>query len=461
MPIPVIAVFDVGKTNKKIFFFDEQYKIVLERTAQFDETLDEDGDPCEDIHLLTTWIKSTIAEITALERYEIKGINFSAYGATFVHLDEEGNPLTPIYNYLKPYPEYLQQQFNATYGDELQFSKETASPILGNLNSGMQLYRLKYEQPEIFERIKVSLHFPQYLSFLISGKVYTDMTSIGCHTGLWNFQENAYHRWVREEGIEEKLAPVYPSDAAFEVDLNGRLCAAGIGLHDSSSALIPFLASFHEPFMLLSTGTWCVSLNPFNDSPLSEMELKKDCLSYISYKGRPVKASRLFAGSEHGHQAKRIADHFSEQADFYKHLKYNAEVIRHIQQRHGAVNTTTQSGDLVASGFELRNLAEFVSAEEAYHQLIMDLVRLQTQVSMLVLKGTDVKRIFVDGGFSKNPIYMQLLASAFPEMEVFAASVAQATSIGAALAIHKHWNSQALPTNIIDLKFYSASELVL
>lgn len=461
MPIPVVAVFDVGKTNKKIFFFDEQYKIVLERTAEFAETVDEDGDPCEDINLLTSWIKNTIAEVSALDQYEIKGINFSSYGASFVHLDSEGKPLTPIYNYLKPYPENLQKQFSAAYGDELSFSKETASPILGSLNSGMQLYRLKWEKPEIFSKTSVSLHLPQYLSFLITGKTYTDMTSIGCHTGLWDFQANTYHRWVPEEGIAEKLAPIYPSDAAFEVEINGKHCSAGIGLHDSSSALIPFLASFHEPFMLLSTGTWCVSLNPFNDLPLSETELKQDCLSYISYKGRPVKASRLFAGSEHGHQAKRIAEHFQVQPDFYKHLNYNADVISQIRKRHHAVDTTKQSGDLLASGFGLRDLNEFGSAEEAYSQLIVDLVRLQIQASKLVLDGTDVKRIFVDGGFSKNPIYMQLLASAFPELEVFAASVAQATSIGAALAIHKHWNSQALPTNIIDLKFYSASELVL
>ncbi|EOR95143.1 Rhamnulokinase RhaK in alpha-proteobacteria [Arcticibacter svalbardensis MN12-7] len=82
---------------------------------------------------------------------------------------------------------------------------------------------------------------------------------------------------------------------------------AGIGLHDSSAALIPFLASFQEPFMLLSTGTWCVSLNPFNQLPLTEDELKKDCLCYISYKGNPVKASRLFAGNEHEQQTKKIS----------------------------------------------------------------------------------------------------------------------------------------------------------
>ena len=149
--IPVIAVFDVGKTNKKIFFFDEQYKIVLERTARFDETVDEDGDPCEDLVNLSNWVKETLAEITQLKRFEIKGINFSAYGASFVHLDESGKPIGHLYNYLKPYPEELKDQFYSKYGGELKVSNETASPVLGNLNSGMQLYRLKYSKSEVFK----------------------------------------------------------------------------------------------------------------------------------------------------------------------------------------------------------------------------------------------------------------------------------------------------------------------
>ena len=36
--VPVIAIFDIGKTNKKFFLIDEYYKIVLERTANFKET---------------------------------------------------------------------------------------------------------------------------------------------------------------------------------------------------------------------------------------------------------------------------------------------------------------------------------------------------------------------------------------------------------------------------------------
>lgn len=49
---------------------------------------------------------------------------------------------------------------------------------------------------------------------------------------------------------------------------------------------------------------------------------------------------------------------------------------------------------------------------------------------------------------------MNLLAEAFPEMEVYAASMAQASALGAALAIHKNWNPKPIPNDLIDLKFY-------
>src|SRR5205085_1325657 len=95
---------------------------------------------------------------------------------------------------------------------------------------------------------------------------------------------------------------------------------SGIGLHDSSSALIPYLATESEPFCLLSTGTWGITLNPFNHSPLTTNELAQDCLCYISYQGHPVKASRLFSGHFHDEQAAALAAYFKKPADFYKSI---------------------------------------------------------------------------------------------------------------------------------------------
>lgn len=80
----------------------------------------------------------------------------------------------------------------------------------------------------------------------------------------------------------------------------------------------------------------------------------------------------------------------------------------------------------------------------------------QQASSRLVIADNQVKRIFVDGGFSKNTIYMNMLAMMFPGLEVFAASMAQATAIGTALAIHHCWNKKPVPNDLIELKYYAA-----
>ncbi|AHM58517.1 carbohydrate kinase FGGY [Flammeovirgaceae bacterium 311] len=461
MPQPVIAIFDVGKTNKKLFLFDEEYEIVFERSARFAETQDEDGYPCENLESLRLSVFDSLMEVFRLREFSIKAINFTSYGASLVYLDKGGKPLTPLYNYLKPYPDDLQEQFYNNWGGAEDFAKATASPALGSLNSGLQLYRLKKEKPELFQKVHQALHFPQYLSHLISGAYYSDLTSIGCHTGLWNFEKNSYHSWVEKEGILEKLAPIAAYDHTVPTCFPGASMLTGIGLHDSSAALIPYLESFHEPFVLISTGTWCISLNPFNQQPLTAAELANDCLCYLDYKGRPVKASRLFAGMEHEQQVKRIAAHFNQGAARYRSLTFDPALVAKLQQQEalggeGATLPEDQGPDL--SIFGKRDLSAFSSSEEAYHQLVLDLVREQVKSTKLVLKQSPVKRIFLDGGFSRNSVFMNLLASFFPHIEVYAASMAQATAAGTALAIHKSWNTKPKPTDIIKLKFYSPTQ---
>lgn len=441
----VIAIFDVGKTNKKIFLFDEKYNKVFEETIQLKETVDEDGDTCENISLLTEWVRDSYKKLMQLPGFEIKAVNFSAYGASFVHIMKEGKKLLPLYNYLKPYPKNLQDQFYNTYGGELKIAKETASPVAGNLNSGLQLYRIKKQQPAIFETIFSSLHLPQYLSFLITNQQFSDITSIGCHTSLWDFEKHKYHDWVYKEGIDKKLAPVKKGDEI--IVLKQLQIIAGIGLHDSSAALIPYLLNFIEPFILISTGTWCISLNPFNNSPLTEEELNNDCLCYIHYKGLPVKANRLFAGYEHEQQVKKIADYFLKPADYYKQVQYDEIIIKNLEMKGSASIGKKQFAPLFIDLFE--------NYEEAYHQLMINIIKRQVLSTKMILQNTEVKRIFIDGGFSKNSIYMNLMAQAFSRIEVFAASMAQATAMGAALAIHHKWNSHPIPGDMIELKMYA------
>jgi sugar (pentulose or hexulose) kinase len=461
---PVIAVFDIGKTNKKLFLFDATYHVLLERTANIAEIKDEDGVPCEDLEALKKFILGTLEEISSLAIYKIQALNFSAYGASLVYIDCNGQALTPLYNYLKEYPSTLSQLLYDRYGGRNEFSLTTASPALGSLNSGLQLFRIKIEQPEVFDRIQYALHLPQYLSYLLTGKACADITSIGCHTGLWDYTRQQYHAWLEAEGLEDRLAPIGQGDAVTEAKPPYGF-PVGIGLHDSSAALIPYLALCNEPFVLISTGTWCITLNPFNHTALTQEELSQDCLCYMTYDGNPVKASRLFAGYEHATQVSRIAAHFRTPEDKFKDLRFDPNLAERLRANRASSPAATRASSPAATSaaphrgiaFGALDLSLFRDDLEAYYQLMIDLVDAQVDATNRVLLPSTVGKLFVDGGFSKNDLFMNLLARAYPDMEVYASAVAQASALGAALALHQVWNQGPVPEHLIELRRYTAS----
>jgi len=166
MRTTVAAIFDIGKTNRKFFLVDETYRIVHESAEKGVEIADEDGFPSEDLTTLQEFIRRNMADAASMPAYKIKAVNVSAYGASFVHVDDSGKPVTPLYNYLKPFPEGLDDALYARYGGRDVFLARTASPPLGSLNSGLQLYRLKEQRPDVFRRIWHSYHLPQYQYFL-------------------------------------------------------------------------------------------------------------------------------------------------------------------------------------------------------------------------------------------------------------------------------------------------------
>jgi glycerol kinase len=179
-------------------------------------------------------------------------------------------------------------------------------------------------------------------------------------------------------------------------------------------------------------------------------------LCYITYGGKAVKASRLFAGHEHEQQAKRLAAHFNKPQGHYTTVFYDGNLVKRLQTIHAIQQLDAGTAMVQQSVFEKRAMENFKTYEEAYHQLIYDIMVQQVRSTKLVWSGTPVKQIFVDGGFGGNGVYMNMLASAFPHINVCAAELGQASAIGAAMAIHKSWNGKPVPENIIRLKRYAA-----
>jgi len=427
----VIAVVDVGKTNKKFFLFDAAYRVVWEEVIVLPETTDEDGFACDDLTALTAWFTATLQKVNAIKNFCVKAINFSSYGASLVPVDATGRPVTPLYNYLKPASEVLLQQFDSYYGYNEALAAATASPLLGNLNAGLQLYGLKHQKPQLFALVHRVLHLPQYLSYLVTGQMVSEYTSIGCHTLLWHFEKGRYHPWVTHEALDGLLPALAAPHTCFEVALGSHTVWAGTGLHDSSAALIPYLKHFTEPFALISTGTWSITLNPFNNDSLTLHELQQDCLCYLTYGGKPVKASRLFLGHLHQNLIEKLAAHFGCAPDFFRDINFDPSLTRQLHQAQLEDLFTHLPHSLAAAGF--------AGASHAYHVLIQYLIGLQVASAQLVLRNSPVKQVVVDGGFGQNLVFMNLLARALPGYRVFAAVVPQATALGAAMAMRRQW----------------------
>ena len=447
----VMAVFDIGKTNKKVFLWNELYQIVFERQQNFNEIPDEDGFLGEDLPAVRLWMLQTFAEINALPEYQICALNFSGYGATVVFVDEKGHTVSPLYNYLKAFPEGLFPYSN--YGGEDEFARATASPILGNLNSGLQAFRVSQVSADVWKKTRWVMHWPNFLSSIFTGNFASEITSIGCHTALWDFDKKTYHDWVTDFGLRNKLPEIAPSNTSY---LNAETnIPVGLGLHDSSSALVPYLRVMHSPFLLLSTGTWCIAMNPFDEEPLSAIELKNDVLCFLQGNGKPVKAARLFAGNTHEIQIKRLQEHYKASPTQYKSVEFNASYLEVLDNQMKNIPSVEQAhmDYLVDCAFNARDLNKFPTYELAYVQLMIDLACQQIFSLRLLLKeDTPVTKILVDGGFSKNSLYMNFLVHAFPAFEIYGAEVAQASSLGASLMMHETWNTHEIPMDLVKIK---------
>lgn len=444
----VIAIFDVGKTNKKLLLFDYGLRLVLEQETKVAEKADDDGFECDDIEHVEKWIQESIRALVRSDKYDLTALNFATYGATIVYLDETGRRIGPAYNYLKPIDEKIPERLYRRYGGQDEFCRRTASPALGMLNSGIQILWLKTSKPAIFDKVRYILHLPQYLSYLVTGKICSEHTSIGCHTGLWDFDNMKYHSWVADYNLN--LPEPIPVNTYTEVEIEGKKIKVGIGIHDSSSSLAPYFSGDRGKFLLISTGTWCISMNPFNNEKLTVEQLDNDCLCYMSITRQPVKSSRLFLGNMHDTGVRMLNEHFRTTEDFYKNVKYDPDMIRMLKNRyHGDRRAFFQSGPGSREFREKIDLFDFKSFDEGYHQLMSELADLVQEAIRLILpEKDDIVNFYITGGFAKNKIFLKLLAKAFSSRKVFTSMISNSTALGAALVIYRSLSDNVPEPNL-------------
>jgi L-fuculokinase len=419
-----IAIFDIGKTNKKFLIFDQQFAILHEEQLVFEEIKDEDGYPCDDFSTILTWMKNLVVKWKNHDTIEISALNFTTYGATLAHIDNDGQLVTPVYNYLKQIDEKIFDSLFDKYGrEELQLA--TGAPFNNMLNSGLHLYWLSKAKPDVYKKVATTLHLPQYLHFCFTGQEFADHTSIGCHTSMWDIVHLGYHQWLQDTGLVAKLPP--PSHPQHYIT-NDDGMKIGIGIHDSSSALYPYLRFTSQPFVLISTGTWSICLNPFYNDAYTAEDMELGCLNYLRPDGNPVRASRLFLGKEHEDQLHLISHHFHveekalasiyDEATYKEAIAIEGKCFTFLHIDHETVEN---------------RYSELSNASLAYHRLSIELAMKQVQYLDIAMKGADIKEIYIDGGFIHNKSYLKFICDSYPDKAIFIAESPVGTALGAAL----------------------------
>jgi len=195
----------------------------------------------------------------------------------------------------------------------------------------------------------------------------------------------------------------------------------------------------------VSTGTWSVSLNPFTTSTVVTEDPSRQCINYMRIDGKPVKAARLFLGQEYKEQTAALARHFGVGKEYHKTVSFNYDTYRKIV-------------DDFEPRFHFGALTGIVSATETripdhsyaypYHQLMVELVRLQAESICTAMGETVPRKLFIDGGFSDNAVYVKLLSHHFLELSVRTTDSSLGSALGAAIVISdKTLNSKFLKQN--------------
>lgn len=450
-----VAVFDVGKTNKKLCIFDERMQLVDSYYDSF-PAIEETAEHHEQTPATTEWLLNGLRDFAA--RYSIAAIGVTTHGATLAGVDAQGALAHPVVAYTSDPGATFHEDFYARFGDARSLHRAFATPALGSLtNAGLGAFYLKQRHPAAWEKIRHLLPYPQYFAYVLTGCAGAEPTMLGCHSYLLDFATRNYSRIAREAGLLEKLpTPIQSSGSVLGtvtpaiVERCGLdpACRVILGVHDSNASLVPYLLQARdERFILNSTGTWCVAMRPCERMQFTEEELDLGVFYNCSVHGDPVKTAIFMGGQErlawldvceslHAQWALPDFD-----AAIYQELITAADTFilpgvmpgtgpfPHSVSRlvHGDQTTTLAA---IRTGASPLGLGQ--NPVRDYAVLCLSLA-LQTAEMLEKLELEAGMRVFIEGGFRHNVGYQQILGALCPNIRIELSSLSEATAFGCGL----------------------------
>ena len=290
-----VVVLDVGKTQSKLGLWNVAGQL-LERRTRLNATIATADYIALDSSGIEDWLAETLLEFA--QWANVGSIIAVSHGAAAAVI-RSGQLVCPPLDYENPIPDRLRSEYHR----QRDPFAATGSPASGNgLNLGMQLRYLEELHPSLLASGSILMPWAQYWGWLLSGVAASEVTSLGCHTDLWQPSTGKPSPLAVRRGWSRAMAPLRPAGAVLGTLTPEWAARTGLkpdvrihcGLHDSNAALLAargFTEINARDCTVLSTGTWFVALRtPMQDAPLDMAAIPedRDCLMNVDAFGMPV-----------------------------------------------------------------------------------------------------------------------------------------------------------------------------
>jgi len=197
---------------------------------------------------------------------------------------------------------------------------------------------------------------------------------------------------------------------------NGKVLA---GVHDSNANYLRYLAGGQKKFTLLSTGTWIIGFD--TEAKLESLIQEKDTVSNTDVFGNRVACCRFFGGRE-----------FEVLSEGAPGEAATTAAVQHVinQKTYACPSFTDGGGPVPHSGGKGKIIGEKPASAEQRASLASLYCALMVSESLDALGSRH--DIIVDGPFSKNLVFLAVLAQLRKGQRVLASDLRDGTTAGAA-----------------------------
>lgn len=408
------VILDIGKTHIKLHL-KNSVEETLDYRVKNNQTKNIHHYPHYDVDAIWDWLTGILLEWSS--QHTIEALAITTHGATaaLINRFQGGNGLAlPVLDYEF---EGL-NNITAAYENVRPSFVETGSPKLpAGLNLGQQLFWQQKNFADDFAKATDILMYPQYWAWRLTGERCSEVTSLGCHTDLWNPYQSCFSSLVDRAqwrslfpGLKrayDVIGTIHPSiqqQTGLSAD-----CQVYAGIHDSNASYYRYKAILkNQPFTILSTGTWCIAmknqLDSFEESTSPELNEARDQLINVDATNTPIVCSRFMAGREMEKLCKHLGGDISE--------PYSLKDIKALVNNgcYCSPSWVPKTGPFPNAKASVQGVRPENSPASALATLYLALM-IDIQLDLVAAQG----RVILEGSYVKNPHLCEILASLRPQ----------------------------------------------